>query len=280
MVPKPSLKSFEQYNDYLNLKSLILPNSIKKIEDFTFRNFTGLTDIIISEGVTHIQEYAFGECANLTNIVLPNSLKAIGRSVFSGCKKLKSIVIPSGLSSIPEGAFRDCDSLTSIVIPGNIKTINPFAFYCTNLKTAIISEGVKHIEHSVFSNLESVYLPESIKSIDGSAFRSNYIKHILYFGNARNLPSVYKDKTSIAFRKKLKNGEATDEEKRSWYTFIAKVALTTPDTTEFYRAAIKHLQLSPDDIDDLIKYTPSVECRVFLLKHKRKITLESGAIKL
>ena len=54
------------FDNMTNLKTIILPENIQKIETYAFSNCPNLESIIIPNSITTIQAYAFANCANLT----------------------------------------------------------------------------------------------------------------------------------------------------------------------------------------------------------------------
>ena len=105
-----------------NLKSIKIPNSVKSIGDYAFYYCQSLKSIEIPDSVKSIGNCAFESCENLKSVVIPNFVKNIGIYVFYGCKSLKSIVIPDSVEGIGDGTFEYCKSLKSIVFKG--KTLN------------------------------------------------------------------------------------------------------------------------------------------------------------
>lgn len=80
---------------YLNgeeITSIIVPESVKTIGNYTFSGCHGLTSVIIPEGVQGIGSYAFSDCVGLTTVSIPASMKTIGNSAFNGCK-LRNVLI-------------------------------------------------------------------------------------------------------------------------------------------------------------------------------------------
>ena len=111
--------------DIKKIKSLyekIIPKDIKTI--------------IVPDSIKSIGYDAFYDCTNLTSINIPDSVKSIGCDAFFGCGNLKSIIIPNSVKKIESCAFYDCKSLTSIIISNSVKSIKHGAFSrCKNLKT-------------------------------------------------------------------------------------------------------------------------------------------------
>jgi hypothetical protein len=110
------------------LTSVTIPNSVTSIERSTFSGCSALTSITIPNSVTIIGGGAFYGCCSLTSVTIPNSVTSIEGSTFSGCSALTSITIPNSVTSIGGSAFRDCSALTSITIPNSVTSIGEYAF--------------------------------------------------------------------------------------------------------------------------------------------------------
>ena len=126
-----------------------------------------------------------------------------GHSPFDNNSYIKSIIIENGVTSIGRYAFSGCKSLTSITIPDSVTSIGSMAFYYTayyndesnwnngvlyisdclininddfdSTTDYIIKDGTRIIADSAFYNSEnliSVTIPDSVTSIDESAFEN------------------------------------------------------------------------------------------------------------
>ena len=84
------------------IEKVILLNSITKIGDYTFRDFTSLQKVVIPDSVIEIGSSAFEGCKSLQNIVIPDSVKRIGSSVFRGCQSLSLVTLPRVYSNITD----------------------------------------------------------------------------------------------------------------------------------------------------------------------------------
>ena len=145
--------------------------------------------VIPSDGsVTSIGDWAFYGCTGLTSLTIPNSVTSIGDGVFSDCTGLTSVTIPDSVMSIGSGAFSGCTSFTSIAVDtGNTKYhSNGNCLIETESKKLILgcknsvipSDGsVTSIGNGAFwkcAELTSITIPDSVTSIDSSAFDGCY----------------------------------------------------------------------------------------------------------
>ena len=162
------------FDNCSTLKKVSLPESLLSIGDGAFYGCSSLTNINIPNSVTSIGNIAFYNCSSLTNIEIPNGVTRIGPSAFYNCRSLTNIKIPNGVTSIGESAFEDCDSLKNIAIPSSVTSIGSSAFKgCSSLLGIEISNNVTTIENSTFAycnSLTNVEIPNSVTSIGPSAF--------------------------------------------------------------------------------------------------------------
>jgi hypothetical protein len=71
--------------------SLILPDELLAIGEFSISYNDNLTHVSIPDSVTTIESSAFVFCTNLTNLVIPDSVTSIGYCAFYNCKSLTDI---------------------------------------------------------------------------------------------------------------------------------------------------------------------------------------------
>jgi len=68
------------------LQSVIVPDSLTYIGDYSFAECRKLQFIIFTE-VVHIGSYAFKNCINLSSITIPKVTSTIGTEPFAGCSE-------------------------------------------------------------------------------------------------------------------------------------------------------------------------------------------------
>lgn len=164
----------DMFNDRSHpfLHRVVLPEGLKKIGGYTFRN-SNLEEINFPSTLESIDGYAF--CNSLlSEVLLPDQALNLGEYIFNSCVKLKKVRLPQSLKTVPYNAFSDCQSLTECPLPEGLETIGTTAFSsCKNYSPAF-PESLKSIGHRAFYNsgIKEVRLGNSkVTTIDEEAFR-------------------------------------------------------------------------------------------------------------
>lgn len=188
-----------------NLKKVVIPDGVTKIDEFTFCGSENLTSVSIPKSVKYIGSLAFYKCEKLEEVHITDitSWLSIDASdspleyadkLYLNNEEVKSIEIPNNISKIDNYAL-SFDSLEQVFVPSSVKHIESYAFYgAVNLKQIYLSEGLESIGQHSFdgcTSLNSIVIPKSVNSIGWSAFdntplykRSDfYIGHWLIKGN-------------------------------------------------------------------------------------------------
>ena len=157
------------------LASVSIPNSVTVIETGTF-NGTAIDSITIPNSVTRIEDGVFMSDTTLVYVVIPNSVTYIGATVFWNCTNLVFVSLGNSVDSIGREAFRKCYSLTNVTLPNSLTYLGYGAFYeDTSLTSIVFPETLSHIYRNTLRqcyNLQSVSLPDSLAVIDTMAFNS------------------------------------------------------------------------------------------------------------
>lgn len=125
-------------------ENIVIPSSyqgvlVTAIADNGFNVYSSISSkiksIIIPDTIKKIGSSAFANCDNLTSVTIPDNVTSIGNSAFASCKGLTSVTIGNRVTSIGEGAFAWCDGLTSATIGFSVTSIGGGAFSsCSELK--------------------------------------------------------------------------------------------------------------------------------------------------
>ena len=201
--------------DYLlykvnNCESLILPESLTTIGNWTFRGMSKLGGIVIPNAVTTIGTYAFADDIALESAKLSTSCPWLKEGLFSECGKLQAITIPMVVNKMDTQMFTNCTSLASVTFDDdkdliemaygssdannglfrdcpvetlylgrwlsyNTKVPSRSPFYSiAELKNLTLGKYLKVVDKYMFSyctGLENVYVPDNITSINMWGFR-------------------------------------------------------------------------------------------------------------
>ena len=161
-------------NNY-RLKEIKLPEGIIEIGDNCFENCEALKKIDIKEGLKKIGENSFAG-SGVEEVKLPESITEIGYGAFNNCKDLSGINLPSGIERIAGYSFENTKYLNNIKPDEyGCKYVDNILLSSENNGSSIIhiKAGTRVIGAQAFENredIEEVYIPKSIETIDFKAF--------------------------------------------------------------------------------------------------------------
>lgn len=175
------------------LEKADLPAAITVIPNYTYAYCSALSSITISENVKSIDASAFYYCVGIKEIAIPDSVETVGEYAFSRMDALSSVTVGKGLKSAGNYVFLLDKSLTSVTFAEEYETLElgtGVFSECTALAECVLPEGTAGIPDLCFDGdeqLETVSLPESIKSVGVNSFRDTPIlseqEGIAYVGN-------------------------------------------------------------------------------------------------
>ncbi len=157
-----------------NIKAVIVPNTVKYIKPYAFRDCNSLTCVTVPNSVTNIDDYAFYGCSSLTSITMPDNITSLGFCAFNGTGYYNN---PSnwenGVLYIDNCLVDENDVPQNYKINEGTRVIADYAFSGCSLKSVTIPDSVTSIGKSAFAgcdSLTSVTIPNSVTSIGKSAF--------------------------------------------------------------------------------------------------------------
>ena len=156
------------------LKSVQLPDSIVKIEEYAFMNCTRLKVAKLGKSLRKICDQAFDGCKELEAVDLGPSIEHIGMEAFSECRKLKELHFPDTLTTLGCRALEYTpvlDDWKGAVYLGHV--LCGYNGYIPPHSWLEIREGTTVIAERAFtdvSNIEAVIFPNTVKHIGYCAF--------------------------------------------------------------------------------------------------------------
>lgn len=186
------------------LETLSLPHNIETIESMAF-SYTGLKELIIPPFCSKItgNPIAYNNVRIQSNsphfIVEDDILFTSNKNeVISFQSSISTFKIPNSVTRIGSYAFWYSTNLKNIVIPPSVKDIgiNPFA-YCSlvidnqskdfSLKWRLLIDNRRNSIVACYSNHDTIYIPDGVKSIESSAFCNSKIKEVKMPYSLRNI---------------------------------------------------------------------------------------------
>ena len=213
----------ETFYGCAELKSIIIPDSIKHIEQRAFEFCKNLNHVRIPDGVTSFGYRTFGDCTSLTDLQIPDSIVRIdanafnrgvdddipwlkqfsddfiiiGKVLFRYQGTQKHVTIPDTVVTITDYAFRECQTLESLTIPDTVKKIEKDACYsCTNLKR-ITYHGIQVFLCEILRFRQAMSLIENIHGFLSNPADREALERIM-----RNISNLFLT-DSATFRKLL-----------------------------------------------------------------------------
>lgn len=196
------------YSTRSKIKSITIPDTIKKIGSSAFANCDNLTSVTIPDNVTSIGNSAFASCKGLTSVTIGNRVTSIGEGAFAWCDGLTSVTIGFSVTSIGDDAFPSCSGLKIVFYVGaeeqweaiSIGSNNDFL---TNATRVYNYYGEEHT-YSFVTNCEQRVDPVTVTYLstlptvtkEGHHFCGWY-DNAEFAGNTIAAPYYSKDKTTL-----------------------------------------------------------------------------------
>lgn len=156
------------FEDCTSLSEVQLPESIIKINPWTFQGCTSLKSITLPSSVTNLDR-SFIDCTSLEEVRHDGNHLEI-HEAFINCESLKTINLPS-IQYIGDAAFQNCINLTSVTTSAD--QIGAHAFEnCVSLMDVQYDMNYLSIGEAAFKNcisLKSIFLPSNV-GIGSQAF--------------------------------------------------------------------------------------------------------------
>lgn len=179
----------------LEMTSVSIPNTIRRIGMWAFLGCKKLTSISIPASVTEIGSYPLAICPGLRSISVDKDnpsydsredcnaiVETSTNTIIAGCA---NTIFPSSVKGVASAAFQGCDELESVTIPRTLTSIAPMAFYgCSRLSHIAVEEDnpvydsrgdcnaiIETATNTLISACRNVVIPETVTRIGNSAFQ-------------------------------------------------------------------------------------------------------------
>ena len=171
----------------LRTPKIVLPNTVKEIEDYAFLSCIYIKELVLNEGLERIGEEGLFNCAWLEQLTIPASVKEIGPRALTLLKKCETITVAEGNETfeaksdgVNEGKLlinKKKNSLVTclfkgtkaVTVPEGITEIEPFAFLsCRWTASLQLPASVERVGQTAFSDmqmLKEIVIPDKVEVI-------------------------------------------------------------------------------------------------------------------
>jgi LPXTG-motif cell wall-anchored protein len=179
---------------------LVLPDSLKIMDEGAFSNCPHLKSVKIGKGLTTVSREAFSYCYALTDVTIPENVTSIQTEAFYSCHSLKSIKLPKNLQTIAGSAFEQT-ALTSIDIPNSVTYIGNLSFAHTKLTSFTIPKATTRIGTSAFSGcpLTKIIVLNPDITLDNDCFSNTALSEDGLYGIPGSTAEAYAQENNIPF---------------------------------------------------------------------------------
>lgn len=106
------------------------------------------------------------------SVIIPNTIVEIEEWAFDLAYGFEKIELPNSIITLKTGALAE-NSLTEVIFPKSLKSIERSVFAYTNLKNAILNDGLTSIDSEAFGDclkLENIVIPVSVENVGRDLF--------------------------------------------------------------------------------------------------------------
>ena len=212
-------KAFEmqQQNTSVSLnnftKKVVLPESLKKIEDYAFYSCVELENINLPDSIEYIGSYVFTKDVMLQNnpaklklTTLPNSLTFVGIDTFSNLVNYEELE-DNSIYKIDDWVLGFKGSQTEISVPNGTKGIAERAFSKTKVNKLFIPSSVDYIGNNILPEVTGTYVGVFVEGTNDikQTWSENCFKTFSLLSSKTFVYYNYTNEDVIKFDEKLKN---------------------------------------------------------------------------
>ena len=181
----------------ITLRKVVLPSTVKTINDHAFTNCSSLESINLKNVETLNGECLFESCPKLKKVNL-SKISAIPVRAFNGCNILSEVTFSPSLTEIGEEAFQNCYNLTEAILPDSVESIGVRSFCtCNNLTKVKLPSNLNFtvLPQMAFQStgIEEILIPQSIIEFHSDAISNCANMKAVFFEDVAtwNYPPTY-----------------------------------------------------------------------------------------
>ena len=176
-----------------NIKELVIPASVKKVEGSAFAYCPNLTKVTFAASNMELIEGCFAGCHKLQSVTFPASLtRDMTYDMFRDCPMLTTVTLPKNLRTVPQQMFSGCKSLRKIDLPATVTKIGGHAFSGCPITDLVIT-GVTEVDDSSFMGCASLKTITINKTLRDKLIDENYWLYATNFSDNPSLQLVLKN---------------------------------------------------------------------------------------
>lgn len=176
-----------------NIKELVIPASVKKVEGSAFAYCPNLTKVTFAASQMELIEGCFAGCHKLQSVTFPASLtRDMTYDMFRDCPMLTTVTLPKNLRTVPQQMFSGCKSLRKIDLPATVTKIGGHAFSGCPITDLVIT-GVTEVDDSSFMGCKSLKTITINKTLRDKLIDDNYWLYTTNFSDNPSLQLVVKN---------------------------------------------------------------------------------------
>lgn len=176
-----------------NIKELVIPASVKKVEGSAFAYCPNLTKVTFAASNMELIEGCFAGCHKLQSVTFPASLtRDMTYDMFRDCPMLTTVTLPKNLRTVPQQMFSGCKSLRKIDLPATVTKIGGHAFSECPITDLVIT-GVTEVDDSSFMGCKSLKTITINKTLRDKLIDDNYWLYTTNFSDNPSLQLVVKN---------------------------------------------------------------------------------------
>lgn len=195
------------------LTDLSVPRGVTELDFEAFVSMTELKSLRLPDTLKKIGDGAFCSCEKLETVSIPASVEVIDDGAFSFCPELERVNIGAGLKSLGAEAFYSCDNLTRLTFSPECdpENIGDSPFYHCPIRSAVLPASVapyianeklesvkitrgEYIDEYCFPEcraLSRVVIPASVRAIGKCAFADcEYLTEVVYYGSREDFSKI------------------------------------------------------------------------------------------